>query len=154
MSFSIVSLYRDYGVDTGGGLVLFGIAFIMLVVSLVIVLAEPRVPPRYRIPTLRIRPIKSCRGIELDRVKLLRTGLRLDRRWMFVDAKGLFITIRQNPRMTLIQTAILNADKEGEEKLQVKVDGTDIDFTIATFPTEDWLAKNTTKETVTIWSTK
>jgi uncharacterized protein len=153
MTFKIFSFYRDYGVETASGLILYGVTFIMLIVSLIIVLAEKRVPPKYRIITLRIHPIKSCRGIELDHVKLLRTGLRLDRRWMFVDATGRFVTIRQNPRMTLIRTAIVK-DEKGEEMLEVKVDGTGIKFTIATFPTDEWLTQNTKKETVTIWGTE
>lgn len=126
----------------------------MLILSLTIVLSGPQALPKYRIIKLRIHPIKSCHGIELDHVKLLRTGLRLDRKWMFVDAKGRFVTIRENPRMTLIRTSIVMDGQGGEEMLEVKVDGAEINLTIATFPTDEWLAKNTTKETVTIWGTK
>ncbi|KAH7039807.1 uncharacterized protein B0I36DRAFT_357193 [Microdochium trichocladiopsis] len=35
---------------------------------------------------LRIYPIKSCRGIQVQSAVLLKTGLDLDRNWMFVSA--------------------------------------------------------------------
>src|SRR2546423_847785 len=62
---------------------------------------------------LRVYPIKSCRGIKLDRTTLTRQGLDLDRRWMFVDEKKHeFITIRQKSQMTLIDTAISTDGQE------------------------------------------
>jgi len=36
---------------------------------------------------LFIYPIKSCRGISVEKSFLTKQGLDLDRRWMFVDAK-------------------------------------------------------------------
>jgi uncharacterized protein YcbX len=41
------------------------------------------------ISELRIYPIKSCRGISVKKSFLTKTGLELDRRWMFVDAETL-----------------------------------------------------------------
>jgi hypothetical protein len=38
---------------------------------------------------LRIYPIKSCRGISVNKSYLTKRGLDLDRRWMFVDAETL-----------------------------------------------------------------
>ncbi|RAL17675.1 MOSC domain-containing protein [Aspergillus homomorphus CBS 101889] len=65
----------------------------------------------HEIVALRIYPIKSCRGITLPRTKLLEQGLALDRRWMIVDAEThSFLTIRQNPRMTLITTALTSTN--------------------------------------------
>jgi uncharacterized protein YcbX len=151
MAFEFSMWYQEYDFGKVGGMALYAVTFIMLLISLAIVLAEPRALPKYRIKTLRIHPIKSCRGIEVDRAKLLRTGLRLDRRWMFVNSQGRFVTIRENSRMTLIKTAIIV--RKEEEMLEVTVEGTDIKFSIATFPTNEWLAKNATKETVTIWGT-
>jgi MOSC domain-containing protein len=135
-----------------GGLALYGVTFLMLLISLAIVLSKPRSLPTYRIKSIRIHPIKSCRGIEVDRAYLEGSGLRLDRRWMFVNGQGKFQTIREQSRMTLIKTAILHED--GEEMLQVTVQDTDIKFTIPTFPSDEWLEQNTTKENVRIWRTE
>ena len=41
------------------------------------------------ITDLRIYPIKSCRGISIQKTFLTKQGLDLDRRWMFVDAENL-----------------------------------------------------------------
>lgn len=51
-------------------------------------------------------PVKSLRGMGLDRVGLDARGFSLDRRWMLVDRQGLFLTQRELPRMTLVRTSI------------------------------------------------
>ena len=52
---------------------------------------------------LYIYPIKSLGGIALDRAEVTDRGLAHDRRYMLVDPAGNFLTIRQHPRMTLLQ---------------------------------------------------
>lgn len=59
---------------------------------------------------LFIYPIKSCAGIALDEALLTETGLDLDRAWMVVDANGMFVTQREQPRMALIQPTLRSAD--------------------------------------------
>jgi hypothetical protein len=59
-----------------------------------------------RIASLHVYPVKSCRGIELQRARVTATGLEWDRRWMIVDAEGRFVTQRENPRLAAISTAI------------------------------------------------
>jgi hypothetical protein len=49
-----------------------------------------------------IYPIKSCRGICLEKAQLSLRGLQNDRTWMFVDAKGNFLSQRKYPKMALI----------------------------------------------------
>lgn len=66
-----------------------------------------------------------------------------------MDNKGRFITIREVPQMTLIQTQILV--EKNVEKLRVWVEDTDVDFKIDAFPADAWLEKNTTKESTHIW---
>ncbi|KUL84338.1 hypothetical protein ZTR_06315 [Talaromyces verruculosus] len=101
----------------------------------------------YEIIELRVYPVKSCRGITLRKTNMQMHGLDLDRQWMFIDAKTHdFLTIRQNPRMTLINTAISEDGKQlilsvGDE--QVRIDA---------YPTRDWLAQNLTLIPVKIWS--
>jgi uncharacterized protein YcbX len=110
----------------------------------------PPIPPPTRIAELRVYPIKSCRGFTVQKTKLLRTGLELDRKWMFVDAAtNKFLTIREESKMTLINTHV------DEEKGELVVDATsthsDAKFTIPTHPSTKWLDANTKLETVTIW---
>jgi uncharacterized protein YcbX len=57
-----------------------------------------------------VYPVKSCRGIALERATIERRGLRHDRRWMIVDDMGRFVTQRTEPRLALIETAL-----QGEE---------------------------------------
>jgi uncharacterized protein len=59
-----------------------------------------------RIASLHVYPVKSCRGIDLQRARLTAAGLEWDRRWMIVDGDGRFVTQRENPRLAAISTAI------------------------------------------------
>ncbi|MFY3386944.1 MOSC domain-containing protein [Paracidovorax sp. MALMAid1276] len=55
------------------------------------------------ISRLFVYPVKSCAGIEVRQALLTETGLDLDRAWMVVDEKGVFLTQRALPRMALIR---------------------------------------------------
>ena len=55
---------------------------------------------------LHVYPIKSCRGIALERATLAPTGLVDDRHWMLVRPNGRFITQREHPRMALVTTEL------------------------------------------------
>jgi uncharacterized protein len=55
-----------------------------------------------RIAALHYYPVKSARGIELERAKLTHAGLQDDRRWMLVTPAGRFITQRELPRLALL----------------------------------------------------
>jgi uncharacterized protein YcbX len=58
-----------------------------------------------RVSRLFVYPIKSCRGIEVERVELGPRGFAADRRFMLVDANGHFLSQRRHPQMALIATA-------------------------------------------------
>jgi len=62
-----------------------------------------------RIASLHIYPVKSCRGIEVQRSRVTATGLEWDRRWMIVDPADRFVTQRENPRLAGISTAVGSA---------------------------------------------
>lgn len=62
-----------------------------------------------RLQGLYIHPVKSCRGIALQRAQVVGTGLAHDREWMVVDPAGRFITQREQPRLAQVHTA-LDAD--------------------------------------------
>jgi uncharacterized protein YcbX len=54
------------------------------------------------IASLHVYPVKSCRGIALDRVRVTATGLEHDREWMVVTPEGRFLTQREYPRLALV----------------------------------------------------
>lgn len=51
-------------------------------------------------------PVKSCRGIEVDRARVEKRGLALDRRWMVADERGRFVSQREEPRLSLVDVSI------------------------------------------------
>jgi len=57
------------------------------------------------VSALWVYPVKSCRGIALERSPVEARGLRNDRRWMIVDDAGMFITQRTEPRLALVDVA-------------------------------------------------
>jgi uncharacterized protein YcbX len=69
------------------------------------------------ISQINIYPIKSLRGISLESAVVEERGLRHDRRWMLTDRAGKFLTQREFPRMSLIETAIVG------DELSVSAEG-------------------------------
>ncbi|KAK5117043.1 hypothetical protein LTR62_006764 [Meristemomyces frigidus] len=120
----------------------------------------PPIPPPTEVVSLRVYPIKSCRGFEVDHTRLRKSGLTLDRNWMFVSKKDMnFMTIRTDSSMTLIDTTITEGEPEGKEGrreqfLGISISGTDKFIQIPAFPTPDWLKANTTLTEVEIWEQK
>lgn len=55
---------------------------------------------------LNIYPVKSCRGIALDRAVLGETGFAHDREWLIVQDEGRFVTQREEPRLALVEPRI------------------------------------------------
>lgn len=111
---------------------------------------SPPIPPPTEIISMRVYPIKSCRGIEVGETRLRKTGLLLDRNWMFISKSDRkFMTIRSNPSMTLVDTAFIEKDKATH--LEITVHGTDARVVIPAFPTKEWLKENTTLSNVEIW---
>lgn len=102
---------------------------------------------------LRIYPIKSCRGISVPSAQITHQGLFLDRRWMFVDSTHTFITIRQHSQMTLIKTALNDAQTELTITVPEHADGsgTPTSITVPVQADESWLARNAKLVPVEIW---
>ena len=59
-----------------------------------------------RIASLHVYPVKGARGIALQHADVLASGLAHDRRFMVLDAAGVFVTQREHPRMALVDVAI------------------------------------------------
>ncbi len=53
-----------------------------------------------------IYPVKSLRGVEVSSLELDALGPVGDRRWMVVDARGVFVTQRTVPAMATLQPAL------------------------------------------------
>ncbi|KAJ6086151.1 MOSC N-terminal beta barrel [Penicillium sp. IBT 16267x] len=117
------------------------------------------------IVSLRVYPIKSCRGFEVHQTTLREHGLDLDRRWMLVDAStNEFLTIRQIPNMTRIGTGLSADGKDLVVTIPSPTSSppgpthqpdTDPDTTktirIPAHPTQEWLQTHTTVAPVNIW---
>jgi len=56
--------------------------------------------------SISIYPVKSLNGIELTSSEVFQHGLKYDRNWMLVDSKNKFVTRRERPELSLIQTRI------------------------------------------------
>lgn len=54
------------------------------------------------ISALNVYPVKSCRGIALDRARVGLAGIESDRRWMVISDTGRFLTQRELPRLALV----------------------------------------------------
>jgi len=78
---------------------------------------------------LNIYPVKSCRGIALERAIVTRTGLAHDREWLITRPNGNFVTQREEPRLALITTAltddalILNSPEAGTLEIALAARG-------------------------------
>ncbi|KAI7467011.1 MOSC-domain-containing protein [Hortaea werneckii] len=122
---------------------------------------DPPIPPPTEIVSLRVYPIKSCRGFEIDGTRLRPSGLTLDRNWMFISQSDRkFLTIRSDPSMTLIDTAVTEStakSNKGEQLLTISIRNNDKpeekrqSVAVPAFPTKAWLESNTTLSKVEIW---
>ncbi len=59
--------------------------------------------PGAHIAALHYYPVKSARGIELERAQLTMAGFQDDRRWMLINEAGRFLTQRELPRLALLE---------------------------------------------------
>lgn len=59
-----------------------------------------------RVASLHIHPVKGMRAIDLTHARVEQRGLAGDRRWLAVDAKGVFLTQRSHPHMATINAVI------------------------------------------------
>ena len=78
-----------------------------------------------KVSRLRVYPIKSLRGFDVSSAQVEERGLQHDRRWMLVDADGIFLTARKDARMLLFSTAIsekLTVTAPTGEKVVISLD--------------------------------
>ncbi|MBL4762181.1 MAG: MOSC domain-containing protein [Gammaproteobacteria bacterium] len=77
---------------------------------------------------INIYPVKSLRGISVTEWPVDARGLKLDRHWMLINDAGHFITQRQFPQLSLVNTSLtdnqLTIDSQGFSSLQLPIDET------------------------------
>ena len=79
--------------------------------------------------SLHVYPVKGLKGIDLAEARCTERGLEHDRRWMVVDAQGVFLTQREHPKMATVWTDIaqgaleLSAPDVGSVEVPLVADG-------------------------------
>ncbi len=84
----------------------------------------------HQVHSLHIYPIKSCRGIDLERAELVDTGFRWDRHWMLVDDEGQFLSQRRLPKMATIGTELTDQAliaRHCEQAIEIPLHSPDVD---------------------------
>jgi len=62
--------------------------------------------PNPFVTAIHVYPVKSMKGIALEKATLTATGLLHDRSWMVVGPDGRFVTQRNQPRLGLVHTRL------------------------------------------------
>ena len=107
--------------------------------------------------SLHIYPVKGLKGIELDAARATDRGLEHDRRWMVVDADGVFLSQRSHPRLATIWTELVDGMLElsapdmpgvevplhpaGAASLRVRVWDSDVDAAPVSSFADAWLSE-------------
>lgn len=76
-----------------------------------------------RITGLHVYPIKGCRGIAVDSARVAATGFEHDREWLITRPDGRFMTQREEPRLALIETALIEKQSPAATALRLRVPG-------------------------------
>ena len=91
-------------------------------------------PPRPDAPgptlaSIHVYPLKSARGTSVSQVRVDPVGLQHDRRWMLLDERGAFMSLRTHNRMALLRTALtessLHVEAPGLEPLSLPLEASD-----------------------------
>ena len=76
-----------------------------------------------RITALNIYPVKGCRGIAVQSARVATTGFEHDREWLITRPDGRFVTQREEPRLALIEPALIDRHLPGDETLRLRIPG-------------------------------
>jgi len=60
------------------------------------------------ISKLFIYPIKSCKGTEVESIKIMETGFEFDRHFAVLNSNNIIITSRENPKLLYVSCQITN----------------------------------------------
>ena len=78
-----------------------------------------------RITALNVYPVKGCRGISLESARVAATGFEHDREWLITRPDGRFMTQREEPRLALIEPAVIDGSSPSDAALRLRVPGGD-----------------------------
>jgi uncharacterized protein YcbX len=76
-----------------------------------------------RITAINVYPVKGCRGMALESARIAATGFEHDREWLIVRPDGRVMTQREEPRLALIETALIDTQAAGGAALRLRVPG-------------------------------
>lgn len=76
-----------------------------------------------RITAINVYPIKGCRGIAAESARIVATGFEHDREWLITRPDGRFMTQREEPRLALIETALVDTQSRDGGALRLRVPG-------------------------------
>lgn len=62
-----------------------------------------------RVASLHVHPVKGMRAVDVARAKIEARGIEHDRRWLAVDANGVFLTQRTHPALATIAAGVTEA---------------------------------------------
>ena len=65
-----------------------------------------------QVTSIVVYPLKSARGVSVDKWSLDARGLVFDRLWMAVDSRGAFLSQRRAPRLALVEASLPTSPDE------------------------------------------
>jgi uncharacterized protein YcbX len=65
-----------------------------------------------KVTNLFIYPIKACRGVRLERARIVARGFAADRRYMLIDAVNEFVTQRKRRELALVSVSLVEGGFE------------------------------------------
>lgn len=80
--------------------------FFILAVELVVKKRPIQKKSKISVAALYIYPIKSCKGIKVDRAHISKRGFLYDRLFMVIDESGKFVSQRTQPKMCFVETRV------------------------------------------------
>ncbi|MGH9412134.1 MAG: MOSC domain-containing protein [Terriglobales bacterium] len=109
-----------------------------------------------KVEALHIYPVKGLRGVDLRESPMEWRGLAHDRRWMLVDAHGMFISQREEPRLARLRpelcagglqvgdgasTICIPTPEADAERLPVTLWGEALEGYRATSEADEWFSR-------------
>lgn len=94
--------------------------------------------PNWRIKGLFVYPIKSCRGVEVDKIEILEHGCKYDRSFVFAqsdlkDPGWKFITMRNHPKLAHVGIEIWEPNVDHKDHARV---GQSDGFFVISYPVQ------------------
>jgi uncharacterized protein YcbX len=76
-----------------------------------------------RITAINVYPVKGCRGVALESARIGAMGFEHDREWLITRPDGRFMTQREEPRLALIEPALVDTHAPGGGQQRLRVPG-------------------------------